>query len=114
MHNQSTASSPTTKQDYWQEHIASWKTSGLTQKEYCRANSLSVQSFGYWKRKDDTRPHGQTRFFPLAVSPPLLESKTSSSSRLDIKLRGDRFRIEIKDDFSPMLLQKLIVALEQL
>ena len=39
------------RKTFWFDHIEGWKESGESQKDYCRANSLSLPTFGYWRRK---------------------------------------------------------------
>ncbi len=39
------------KNDFWKQHINSWKTSGLSQAEYCSVNNLSTSNFSKWKKK---------------------------------------------------------------
>ena len=36
---------------FWQEHITTWQTSGLTQKAYSHEHGLRYSTFGYWARK---------------------------------------------------------------
>ena len=36
---------------YWQKHFASWRESGLNQREYCAQEQLSRHRFRYWRRK---------------------------------------------------------------
>ena len=38
------------KSEFWKEHLAGWQNSGLTQAAYCRQHTLSLPSFGYWRR----------------------------------------------------------------
>lgn len=102
------------KQKYWQNHIKGWKESGLSQAAYCEAQSLAIQTFGYWRRKlkvsgEEARP----RFFPLAVMASH-SSATASRARIKLTLQEQRFSIEVDDDFSANTLQRLIAALEQL
>lgn len=35
----------------WQLHINNWKSSGMTQAAYCKANNLKPSSFSYWVKK---------------------------------------------------------------
>ncbi|SHO48972.1 IS66 family insertion sequence element accessory protein TnpA, partial [Desulfopila aestuarii] len=67
------------KQEYWQEHIRSWESSGLTQSSYCRENMLSLATFGYWRRKSSLKVshEPQPRFFPLAVQSQVQEKQSS-------------------------------------
>jgi len=37
--------------DFWQQHIAQWQASGLSQARYCRQQALIAHQFTYWKRK---------------------------------------------------------------
>ena len=34
-----------------QEHIANWKTSGLTQEAYCQQHAIKTHIFSYYKKK---------------------------------------------------------------
>ena len=97
--------------EFWRRHIATWQRSGLSQAEYCRRNALPIKSFGYWKRKSDESSSGELKFFPLVVSPPL---RSEVSSSVLLTLQGKRFAIKIDEDFSPSLLKKLILSLEEL
>ncbi len=35
--------------DFWKEQIEKWKSSGLTNSEYCRLNNLNLRNFYNWK-----------------------------------------------------------------
>lgn len=39
--------------DFWRDHLALWKKSGLTQNEYCRQSHISAGQFCYWKKKQN-------------------------------------------------------------
>ena len=99
------------KRRYWQEHIESWRQSGLGQAEYCRRNSLLIKSFGYWKRRTGGSSRGQLNFFPLVLSNPVV---TPGHASLQLILQEKRFTIEVEEDFSPAILKKLILSLEEL
>jgi hypothetical protein len=99
------------KRRYWQGHIEFWQQSGLNQAEYCRRNSLPIKSFGYWKRRNSRSSRGQLNFFPLVLSNPVVRPGHTS---LQLMLQEKRFTIEIKEDFSPTTLKKLILSLEEL
>ena len=38
------------KQAYWSEHSRRWKASGLSQRDYCNREELSLSSFDRWRR----------------------------------------------------------------
>jgi hypothetical protein len=37
------------KRVYWEKHLAAWKSSGLTQKDYCSREGLAYGSFKSWR-----------------------------------------------------------------
>ena len=38
------------KQAYWAKHSRGWKASGLSQRDYCNREELSLSSFDRWRR----------------------------------------------------------------
>ncbi len=100
------------KKQCWQKHVASWSESNLSQVEYCRLNGLAIKNFGYWKRKESKAVPTHPRFFPLVAAAPGPIALRSSALQLNIQEK--RFSIEIGEDFSPMVLRRLIATLEQL
>ena len=106
------------KEQFWQEHIAGWRSSGLSQQAYCRNNHLAMATFGYWRRKLKLQmdKSDKPRFYPLAIAGPPQTGRLSQGGGCTIRLAlaGKRFRIEIDDEFSSATLQRLILALEQI
>ena len=100
------------KKHYWRQHVASWHESNLSQVEYCRLNDLPIKNFGYWKRKESKAVSAHPRFFPLVAAGPGPMVKRAPALQLNIQEK--RFSIEIGEDFSPILLKRLIATLEQL
>ncbi len=99
------------KQVYWQEQIRNWKASGLSQKQFCRRESLALSTFSYWKRRIEIREAQKVKFYPLSVPPPITHP---ADSGLLLHICQRRYAIEFKEEFSPAALKKLISALEQL
>ena len=94
------------KQDFWKTHIESWQQSNLSQAEYCRRNNLSIKSFGYRKRRILRSPEQSLSFVPVTIQ---AEPVTTFSLQL-VLLNG--LKIEVTDDFNPVLLKKLIRTAE--
>ncbi len=62
------------KRKFWATHLSEWKSSGLSQSEYCRQNDLKLHCFLYWrKRQRSFEEHG----FSLVEWPGLLIFKKS-------------------------------------
>ena len=105
------------KEKFWQEHIAEWKASGLSQRVYCQRNLLALATFGYWRHKLKLQigKSDKPRFYPLAVAGPYQAARPQKGGNsLHLLLDENRFIIEIDDEFSPSTLQRLILALEQI
>lgn len=99
------------KKVYWQQQIRNWKGSGLSQKQFCRRQSLALSTFSYWKKRIGRPETEKIKFYPLSISPP---TKPPADSGLLLRIGHKRFAIELKEEFSPTALKKLISALEQL
>lgn len=42
-----------TRDQFWYEHVVSWRQSGLTQSAYCRREGLILHQWHYWRKKLD-------------------------------------------------------------
>jgi len=102
------------KRGYWQRHIALWKRSGLSQRQYCIKNSLALSTFGYWNRKLRKPQPAAPHFYPLAVPPITAPGNNRSDSGLRLCFRNQKFEIDIAKEFSSTSLKKLILTLERL
>ena len=94
------------KTAYWQNHIASWKDSALSQSEYCRRNGINKNAFT-WRRRSFTnqRVPGMIRV-PEKVVAVLQKQQTS----LELKI-NNKLSIAISPDFNAELLTKLLKTL---
>lgn len=106
-----TTSQHSDKQVYWQQQVRNWKTSGLSQKQFCRRESLALSTFSYWKRRIEIPEAPKIKFYPLSVPPQITQP---ADSGLLLHICKKRYAIELKEEFSPTALTKLISALEQL
>jgi hypothetical protein len=43
----------TGRREYWSGHVQQWRSSGITQREYCDEKGISLERFGTWKRRLD-------------------------------------------------------------
>ena len=101
------------KRTFWRTHITSWEKTDISQAEYCRRNELSSRSFGYWKKRQDNAKVNSVSFVPVPLAPPMDVGDRLGRAPLCILL-DDRCRIEVGDNFSPLTLQRLVHALEQM
>lgn len=95
--------------EFWARHIQKCSESGLTQKEYCLRNGIGPKSMVYWKSKLKKETSGVS-FVQLPV--PVISNRAKPTA---LKLvYGDKYRIEVGDDFSTDTLKRLIHTIEDL
>jgi len=97
--------------EYWRGEVQRWSSSGLTQKEYCNKEGLSLDRFGSWKRRFDREGEsGALVAVPSGiVSSALLERRQSLGLVV-----SERYRVEIPDTFSPATLESVLQVLARL
>jgi len=112
-HQASKTSRTGKSRDYWSGEVYSWSSSGLTQKEYCSKEGLSLERFGTWKRRFDRE--GQTDNSALVAVPTgIVTSVLHASHRMLRVVVDERYRIEIPDTFTPDTLQNVLQVLSRL
>ena len=84
-------------QEFWLNHIASWKKAGLSQNKYCRQNSIKSSN----------------QFIQLPAPMQTIENfKSDCRSKISVVLKN-RFRIILRDGFSIGLLKNIVNVLEK-
>jgi hypothetical protein len=104
-------SSSKTKNDFWKQQISHWKSSGLSQKQYCQSRSIALSTFCYWKSKNRSAESAAPKFYPLTI--PTARPQPAAAG-LTLLVGPKQFAIQINDSFSPATLKNLIATLEQL
>ena len=92
---------------FWQEHLAQWQASGMSQVAYCRQQGLRLAQFGYWKKRLLTARGPATA--PTAADF-IAVQMASAGATLTIVL-NDRLRVEVYPGFDPVTLRAVIQAL---
>ena len=99
------------KRRFWEQHVADWQTSRLSQAQYCRKHHLKANRFVYWKKKFHTQKPSQALIelkFPPAPYPKALPSNSS------LRVSVNRFQVSVDRDFDPVALRQLVYSLERL
>ena len=89
---------------FWKEHYRSFKTQGITQREYCRANNLGYWSFNKWKKQFDSENDS------TALQQVPVKYQPVKAEKIEIILPGN-IAIAIPEHFSENTLKKIISAL---
>jgi hypothetical protein len=99
--------------EYWNGHVQQWRNSGLTQKEYCNKEGISLERLGTWKRRLDRE--GQKQSGALVAVPSRIVASALHAASPTLRLVVDeRYRVEIPDAFSPVTLEKVLQVLDRL
>ena len=94
---------------FWQEHLAQWQASGMTQVAYCRQHGVNRDQFSYWKkrllsaRSAGTAPGGTDL---IAVH------MASAGATLAVVL-NDHLRVDVYPGFDPATLRAVVQALRR-
>lgn len=96
------------KAEHWRQHIEGWLRSGTSQREYCERHNLAVSTFQLWRQRlhRGSEPQGRFEIVPLIQA-----SRPQPASSLAL-LIGDRYRLEVCDDFEPRALVTMLDVLE--
>jgi len=103
------------KQQFWQTHVARWRASGLSVRDYCARHHLAEPSFYSWRRILAQRfadvPVAATAppltFVPLHVQP----EEVAASVVLEVVLNNGR-RLRVPAGFDAVTLRTLLALLE--
>jgi hypothetical protein len=39
------------KEEFWQDHVTAWLSSGLSQAAYCKQHEIKFHNFAYWRNR---------------------------------------------------------------
>ncbi len=98
------------KAGFWKQQIKNWKSSGLSQAEFCLKHNLILSTFQYWKYKfnRESKPHA---LLPVTISPDIDTQSPSGTSGISVCVKG-RFIVQLEERFCSDTLSKLIGVLE--
>lgn len=104
-------------QKFWRAHVVACQKSGLSRAEYCRQHNISHHQLRYWHKKQE-QPGQTSPVQPGITFAPIALTRTVKNtchvgwvSTLRVEV-GNRFKVEVADEFSPVILARLISVLE--
>lgn len=84
-----------TKQQLWEQRIADWKKSGLSQRAFCQQQGLAISTFCAWLRKSRKAKNDNhtspTAFLPVVVEKP----SAAPSGTVDVHTSDLTFEVSI-------------------
>ena len=93
---------------YWQRHVESYKTSGLTRETYSKENHIRVYQLDYWRKKisrmerDPESGPANSQWVPLKI----LDKPTGNNSRINLWIGS--IRIEVEQGFDSKHLAEIV------
>ena len=101
----------------WENHLKSWKRSGLSKAAYCRQKEISYHGFNYWKRRmEKSQPPSSITLVKLEETRNITSSfqQRSVTRQSSIRFWVKDFCIEVGDNFSKTSLVQLIQTLRSI
>lgn len=97
------------KQEYWSNQIYSQEQTGQSARGYCRDNSLSYQSFIYWKRKLHNDHADTMPLVKINSSSDLISTghTLDTNSGIEIVI-SESLRLRLKTDYHAPTLHRLL------
>jgi hypothetical protein len=120
-----TPAARTQREMHWRRTLDRWRKSGLNQLAFCQRESVNPNVFNWWvralRKRDEARsprtaaqqtPRHRPRpaFVPVRV---IEAAPSANATALEVLARGGRV-VRVGPDFDPVLLRRVIAALEGL
>ncbi len=106
------------KVNYWQPHLRSWRSSGLSMSEYCKRHELNEAQFRYWQHQLLSMTHGAlhraipplkfTEIKPVASE----ECELSGFSGIELHCKG--YCLTLTVNFNEGVMRRLLHLLDGL
>lgn len=96
------------RETYWRAVLARWKRSGLSVRNFCRAEGLNSGTFYWWRREWNRRDRPQPAFLPVRILP---EQGEPASGNIEVVLANGR-SVRVSAGFDPQTLVRVVELLE--
>jgi transposase len=110
------------REQFWRDHVAGWKSSGLSLRLYSERHGLKVGTLGYWNSRlkaqaadaltSSTAPEAAATFLAVHVAEPALSAPEPRDDRIELALPGGCV-VRIGRGFDAMTLGRLLDVVER-
>lgn len=94
--------------NFWTDHFEKQKQSGLTQKDYCIQNNLSVKYFANVKIKINKLKLNNARFVKIPFD---IKNKFLPSKEIQLVI-NDKYKINLHSNFDAETLKRILKTIE--
>lgn len=101
------------KERFWRGMLRRFRSSGLSVREFCEQQGLSMPSFYGWRRTLAARDEAAVHFVPVQVTPPPQAlTADGAAGAMELVLSAGR-RLRIGPGFDGPTLTRLLALLEE-
>lgn len=98
----------TDKQKQGRAKVAAWKSSGLSQREYCERSGVSRSTLAYWSSRVNAEKISSGF---VEIEDPSASTGGGDAVPIEV-LVGDRYRVRLAGGFSAEALKRVLQVLE--
>jgi transposase len=108
------------REAFWRDHIAGWKSSGLSLRAYSERHGVKAGTLSYWNSRLKPRPADAaaaaadvgTTFLTVHVAEPALAVSEPADDRIEVVLSGGHV-VRVGRGFDGGALERLLAVLER-
>jgi transposase len=110
------------REQFWREHVASWKSSGLSLRLYSEEHGLKAGTLGYWNSRLKARaadapasssgPEAGVTFLAVHVAEPTVTLPEPRDDRIELALPGGCV-VRVGRGFDAVTLDRLLDVVER-
>jgi transposase len=110
------------REQFWRDHIASWKSSGLSLRQYSEEHGLKAGTLGYWNSRltaqaadapaPSAGPEAGAMFLAVRVAEPAVPMPEPQDDRIELALPGGCV-VRVSRGFDAATLDRLLDVVER-
>ncbi len=110
------------RQQFWRDHVAGWKSSGLSLRLYSERHGLKAGTLGYWNSRlkaqtadaltSSAGPEAAAMFLAVHVAEPAVSAPEPRDDRIELVLKGGSV-LRVGRGFDAVTLDRLIDVVER-
>ena len=110
------------REQFWRDHIAGWKSSGLSLRLYSEKHGLKAGTLGYWNSRlkaqaadaltSSAGPEAAATFLAVHVAEPAVSVPEPRDDRIELALQGGCV-VRVSRGFDAATLKRLLDVVER-
>jgi hypothetical protein len=110
------------REHFWRDHVAGWKSSGLSLRLYSERHGLKAGTLGYWNSRlkaqaldapaSSAGPEAGATFLAVHVAEPAVSAPEPRDDRIELVLKGGSI-LRVGRGFDAMTLDRLLDVVER-